>query len=156
MTSLQDWGFNFFCKYSILNVMVFCLSKNANLVQYFYCAFFSKNIANTHRLHDVLLFSCPSSSMPTLVIYPYWIVTDWLTVMKFRALKPKSNHTNHTKPWCFTILTIFFRILTIFSDFDQVSEFWPNFWISTKFQNFKQISEFQPNFRISTKSQNFY
>ena len=46
---------------------------------------------------------------------------------------------------------IFFIILTKFSNFKQISEFWPNFWISNKLQNINQISEFQPNFRISTK-----
>ena len=90
------------------------------------------------QLHIKPFFSCPSSSMPTLLIY----YTLTLTVLKFRALKPKSNHTNHTKPWCFTILTIF-------------SEVWPNFRILTKYQNFNKISEFPPNFRISTKLHNF-
>ena len=46
---------------------------------------------------------------------------------------------------------IFFIILTKFSNFKQISEFWPNFWISNKLQNINQISEFQPNFRILTK-----
>ena len=60
---------------------------------------------------------------------------------------------------------IFFIILTKFLNFKQISEFWPNFWISNKLQNINQISEFQnfnqtlgiqPNSRISTKFRNLY
>ena len=48
------------------------------------------------------------------------------------------------------------RILTKFLNFDQISEFQPNFGISAKFRNFNQILEIQPNSRISTTFQNFY
>ena len=39
-----------------------------------------------------------------------------------------------------------FRISSKFLNFNQISQFWPNFTILTKFHNFDQISEFRPNF----------
>ena len=44
--------------------------------------------------------------------------------------------------------------LTRFCNFDQISQFWPNFTIATKFHNFDQISQFWPNFTIPTKFHN--
>ena len=48
-----------------------------------------------------------------------------------------------------------FTISTKFHNFHQLSQFPPNFTISTKFHNFDQISQFPPNFTISTKFHNF-
>ena len=41
-----------------------------------------------------------------------------------------------------------FTILSKFHNFDQISQFWPNFTIVTKFHNINQLSQFQPNFTI--------
>ena len=41
------------------------------------------------------------------------------------------------------------------SNFNRISQFWPNISILTRFQNFDQISEFWPSFTILTKFQNF-
>ena len=42
------------------------------------------------------------------------------------------------------------KILTKFHNFNQISQFPPNFTISTLFHNFNRISQFQPNFTIPT------
>ena len=45
--------------------------------------------------------------------------------------------------------------MTKFHNFDQISQFQPNFAIKNKFHNFDQISQFLPNFTTFTKFHNF-
>ena len=53
--------------------------------------------------------------------------------------------------WFFFVI-----ILTKYRNFNQISEFQPNFRMLIKFPNFNQTSKFQPHFGISTRFVNFY
>ena len=57
----------------------------------------------------------------------------------------------------FIIFTNFhnFTISTKFHNFDKLSQFWPNITILTKYHNFNQISQFRLNFTIFTNFHNF-
>ena len=101
-----------------------------------------------------VVFSCPSSSMPTLLIYYIGhSLTQWLCW----NLEPwNPNQTIQPIPNLeFSEFWPNFRSLTKFQNFDQISQFQLNFRISTKFQKFDQISEFEQDFRIWTRFRNF-
>ena len=101
------------------------------------------------------LFSCLSSTRPTLVINCFVIVLD-----------SKPSRPNQNLPKLMEVDQILqfrpnsqfwpnFTISVKFHNFDQILQFWPFFTISAKHHNFNQLSQLRTNFTISTKFHNF-
>ena len=86
------------------------------------------------------IFSCPSSSMPTLLTDS---LTHWLTdCSDLKALQTIQNPRYQYK-------TNRFRQNVLY--FSGIPGSWPDFRTVDKFQKSDQISEFQPNFTILSK-----
>ena len=105
-----------------------CLIPNIMSLMLFSCSFKHRRCSygtSGRRYIYVMIFSCPSSSRPTLV-------TDCFDILAFTDSK-SSNQISQYRPN--------FTISTIFHNFNQISQF-------NKFHNFDQIAQFQQNFTI--------
>ena len=107
-----------------------------------------------------LLFSCPSSSMPTLLSDSF--IHSFIHSVDIRPISASEFRPNHTKLYLLpsTYPTYFPDPHEVSSHLtypltwpthpsvlpthksDQISQFWQNFTISTKFYNFDKISQF--------------
>ena len=90
------------------------------------------------------IFSCPSSSIPTLVTHSVTVLIQLQNLDQTIGLK-----------FSFRIWTKPYQVLTIFHNLNQISKFWPKSTILTKFHNFDEKSQFWPIFTILTNFHNF-
>ena len=99
----------------------------------------------------LVIFSCPSSSIPTLVTHSLTDWLCWIQLQNFDQTIPNQKLWNLASEFwpnfqkfyhIFSEFWPIFRVLTKFQNFDKISQFWPNITILTKFHNFGQGSQF--------------
>ena len=120
-------------------------------------------------IFTVLIFSCPSSSIPTLASYLHKrshtsrkknyffgkvFNCPWPPTLPSHSFENATNFHENLPKSNFWLSFRNFTILTKFHNFDQLSQFWPNFTILTKFHNVDQILQFWPHYTIFTKFYN--
>ena len=101
-------------------------------------------LSQRYRSCHISLFSCPSRSIPTLLINYTFITLHNLWCRPYKTIPTTKFHNCDKISQFWANFTIFTR----FHKFDKISQFWPSFTIFTRFHNFDQISQFWPDFTI--------